>query len=231
MLLLAGCASQATPAPTAMMEAGTPTLEAMMANSTATQAAMMATGMPDTRAMMTDTTTTPEDMAPTGMAMTETMMATGTPSGMMMENNWLAMAMTDVNTDKSFKLSDFSGKTVLLELITTQSPASLQQQKSIQAFLAGNTPDLVVVSLDIYANESADDLRSHAQMNHFQWSFGLALGQVLQEIGKQYGSQFTDPANTPLLVVDPQGTVHALPLYLTSQDQIKQAVAAYMPKM
>jgi hypothetical protein len=251
LLLMAGCASQA-PTPAAMMEAGTPTQEAMMENatatpeammenstatpeammenSTATPEAMMATGMPGTGEMMGGTTT-PEAMPTTGMAMTETMMATGTPAEMMMEGAWVDAALTDVNTGKSFKLSDFHGKTVLVELAASGSSDSLEQQKSLQAVLAGSSPDLVVVSLDVSAGESAADLKDHASMNKFQWSFAVAPGEVLQEIAKQYGSQYTDPANTPLLVIDPKGEAHTLPLKLTGQEQIKQAVDDYMPKM
>lgn len=253
MFLAAGCASQATVAPTTMMAADTPTAEAMMANPTATSAGMMAessvtpgammaestqtpqammgTAMPGTGAMMTETATTPATMAPSGTAMTDTMMATGTPSAMMMGNDWLGSSFTDVSTGKSFKLSDFSGKTVLVELVDTKSSASLEQQKSIQTLVAGNHSDVMVVSLDISASESMDDLKSHAEMNHFAWSFASASATVAQEIGQTYGSSYTDPANTPLFVIDTKGTVHALPLRLTSLDQINGALAPYLPKM
>jgi hypothetical protein len=262
MLLMAGCASQATTAPTAMMEAETPTVEAMMENSsptpeammenstatseammendtatpeammengTPTSEAMMGTAMPGTGEMMSNTAT-PEAMAPTEMAMTETVMSTGTPSGMMMGDEWLGIALIDVNSDKSFKLSDYQGKTVLVELISTQSSLSLLQQKSIQAIATGN-PDLVVVSLDISSNENMDSLHSHVMMNTFQWSFAMAPADVVNEIGAQYGSQYTDPANLPMLAIDQKGVSHALPLNLTGQDQIKQALAEYLPNM
>ncbi len=247
--LATGCLSQTTISPTAMMAAQTPTSEAMMTESTATTEvmmpedtatsqsmmteathtpeAMMSTAMPGTGEMMTGTATTPAMMSTT---VTETMMMTGTPSAMT-GTDWLGTALSDVNTGKTFKLSDYAGKTVLVEIINTQSAATRVQQKSIQALTSGASPDLQVVSLDISPAESMDVLKSHAEMNHFNWAFASAPATLVQEIGKQYGSQYTEVPNLPLLVIDPKEAVHALPLNLQTMNQISAALAQYLPKM
>ncbi len=245
MLVAAGCSGQATATPAAMMNEATPTGEAMLMQSSPTPEAMMmetsptapeammAAATPSADAMLMESdTATPQAMMTEAMAPTEgSMMSEGTPSGTMAANAWLGVSLTDASTGKSFTLGDFAGKTVLVELITTQCPACLEQQQSIQAYLAGGASGVVVVSLDIAANATTSDLLDHIGMTHFTWSFAVAPGDLVAQIGDQYGSQYLDAANAPLLVIDAMGDVHPLPLHLTGQSDIQSALESYSPKM
>jgi hypothetical protein len=220
----------ATATPEVMMPS-TPTSGAMMDHGTATLQAMMTQAMPNTGGMVENGTTTPEAMGIAAGSMAGTIMPEGTPTGMMMSHAWLRAQLTDVNTGKSFTLNDFRGKPVLVELMSAQCAACLQQQKSIQAFLSGTMGEVVAVSLDIAPTENASILQSHAAMNHFSWTFANVPNNLVMQIGQEFGSQYTDPANTPLLVIDSMGEVHALPLHLTSPIEIKNALSGLLPKM
>jgi cytochrome oxidase Cu insertion factor (SCO1/SenC/PrrC family) len=226
-----GMMENATATPEAMQPASTSTGEAMMENGTTTPQAMPTEVMPSTGGMMEYATATPEAMSPTEETMTGTMTTQSTPAGTMSGSEWLGTPLTDVSTGKSFTLNGFSGKTVLVELLTTQCPACLEQQKSIQAYLAGGVQGLVVISLDIASNGTADNLINHLGMNHFQWTFAEAPADLVSQIGTQFGSQYIDASNTPLFVIDSMGDVHPLALKLTSQADIQNALMSYLPKM
>ncbi len=247
LVFVAGCSSQMAGTPTETMM-GTPTADMMM--DTATPDTMMGTPTPDmmmdsatpdsmmgtpTADMMMDTAT-PDSMMGTQDTMLEsptvdTMMQEGTPPVMMATDSLLSTSLKDTATGSSFKLSDYSGKIILVELISTKCPACLEQQQSIQAYQMGAGKDVVVVSLDIVATETSADLQDHLGMTTFHWSFASAPADLISEIGAQFGSQYIDPANTPLLVVDQMGDVHALPLNLTSEDAISNALSSYVPGM
>ena len=237
IVVVAGCSSQLGANNTAdnmnatatsqMMMMDTATPEAMM-NETATADTMMNyTATPDN---MMNETATPDNMM-NETATPDNMMGSGTTDTMMASEALLSTSFTDTASGNSFKLSDYSGKVILVELISTKCPACLEQQKSIQAYQGSAGKDVMVVSLDIVPSETTADLQDHLGMTTFKWSYAKAPDELINEIGAQFGSQYIEPANAPLLVIDGMGNVHALSLNLTSEADISNALSSYVSGM
>ncbi len=207
--------SQLTEAAMAM----TPTEGAMM-NDTATPEAMM-NGTATPEAMMNDTATP------------EAMMATPGEGAMMATPAWFGTTLTDVTTGKTFSISDFKGKVVLIETIAQSCAACKQQELNIKAFREklGMPADLVTVSLDVDPNDVASALKTYASDNSFGWIYSLAPTEVSGEIGKLYGGQVLNPASAPLLIIDRKGDTHLLPAGIESADDLLKAVDPYLKAM
>ncbi len=249
-LTLAACAPGA--APTAMMSEATTTPGAMM-QGTSTPEAMMSQGSQTPGAMMSDTAT-PEAMMPEGSPTpgSKMMQDTSTPgTGMSMDTvtpdamlgqagatqeaakqmaDWLGTPLTDASSGHSFKLSDFSGKVVLVEMMAVWCPTCHTQQQQIQSLhqMLGQTADFASVSLDIDPNESLDILAKYVQSNSFDWMYAVSPAALSREIGQTYGNQFLDPPSTPILLIDRHGVVHPLPLGLKSAQDLMKAVQQYL---
>jgi len=76
--------------------------------------------------------------------------------------SWFNVQMTDVTTGKTFKISDFSGKVVLVDTMATWCPTcqgEMSQVKQLPTLLGANSGDLVRVSLDVDPNEDASLLK------------------------------------------------------------------------
>jgi len=225
-----------TATPEAMMH-DTATSDAMMMHDTATPEAMMQdTATSD--AMMMHETASPEAMM--HGTSTPEMMETVTPDAMMGHSgatqeasaqmaDWLGTSLTNVRTGQSFKLSDFSGKVVLVETMAVWCPSCFAQQQQIQKLhqMMGQSDHLVSVSLDIDPNETADILSKYVKGNTFDWAYAIAPAALSREIGQTYGNQFLDPPSTPVLIIDTHGVVHPLPLGIKSADDLKKAVQQY----
>ena len=235
------------PSPTAeaMMENASPTAEAMMPASTSAPAEMMAsTNTPE--AMMAEGSATPEAMmsssaTPESMMMADTatpeamLPAQGAGKTMVMAPAWTGVALTDVTSGKSFKLSDYSGKVVLVELISVNCPACQQQQQTIKslnaAMMSGpKQEEPVILSLDVDAMDHASDLSGYAQKNGYTWSFASAPQSVTDGISKDFGAQYLNPASVSLIVIDKKGDANILPLGLKSSDALKQALEPFLMK-
>jgi len=87
--------------------------------------------------------------------------------------------------------------------------------------------DVVMVSLDTDANESADLLRRYVDQNGFPWRFALAPREVLRELADTFGTQFLTQPSEPMFIVDPRGTPHLLPFGRKSADALRSAVQQY----
>jgi cytochrome oxidase Cu insertion factor (SCO1/SenC/PrrC family) len=213
-LLSAACGTGAASTPDAMMAHATDTPDTMMANSTET---------PET--MMTGATETPEAMMPQDTA------APGASGGSMVMADWLGTALADARTGKGFKISDFSGKVVLVETMAvwcTNCHAQQQQIEGLQGLLDGN-PDLVSVSLDIDPNETPDILMKYVAANSsFNWRYAIAPANLTREIGQTYGDQFLNPTSTPILIIDRHGIAHPLPFGIKNAADLMKTIQPYL---
>jgi hypothetical protein len=225
--------SSGTATPEAMMTNGTPTPEAMMSNGTPTPEAMMSSGTPTPEAMMTNATPTPEAMKNESMAAPQT-----ADQGMMAAPAWYGAGLTDVNTGAAFKVGDWKGKVVLVEITALQPalagangpgcPACLQQASEIQALhkLLGMRDDFVSLGLDIDSNATADSLKAYTAKNGLNWPYAVAPAAVAREIGQLYGSQALTPPS--LLIIDRLGQAHPLSSGVKSAQALQEALSMYL---
>ncbi len=221
-LTIAACRTGAAPTPDTMMSHETPTVDAMMSHETPTSDAMMEHETPTADAVMEHETPTPDAMV-----------AHETPaSGASMEMaDWLGTPLVDARTSQNFKISDFSGKVVLVETMAVWCPTCFAQQKQIQSLhemLNGNA-DFVSVSLDIDPNETSDILAKYMNANSgFNWMYAIVPTDLARKIGTTYGDQFLNPPSAPILIIDRHGIAHPLPFGVKSADMLMKAVQPYL---
>lgn len=148
------------------------------------------------------------------------------PSG----SPWLSETLTDVSTGKSFKVADFRGKVVLVEMMAVWCSNCLQQQRQVQALRKqlGQQADLVEVTLDVDPNETDAMVKEYAARNNFDWTYAVAPATVARQIGQLYGDQFLNPSAVPMLIIDRKGQEHRLPFGIKSADSLAQALQPYL---
>lgn len=210
-LILTACAPAATPE--AMMPHDTPTAEAMMSHDSPTAEAMI-----------------PHETPMSGDSMMGATDATPVPSTGEMAD-WLDTALYDVQSSSKFKVSDFSGKVVLIETMAVWCSNCFIQQKNIEGLhqMMGDNPDFVSLSLDIDPNETPDILKKYVDSNtQFGWMYAVAPLTLAHEFGNLYGDQFLNPPSTPILILDRHGMAHPLPFGIKSADDLMQAVQPYL---
>ena len=175
-------------------------------------------GMQPTEEMMDDHSA---DMQPTAEMMDDAMM-----TDEMAWPDWTMATLTNVNTGETFKVSDFKGKVILVENLAMWCPNCLKQQQEVKALHEQMMGDdsLVTIGLDVDINENAQDLKAYTQKNGFDWVYAVAGKDVAAQIGKLYGDQFLNPSSTPMLLIDPSGQVHLLPLGIKSADDLASQI-------
>jgi thiol-disulfide isomerase/thioredoxin len=139
--------------------------------------------------------------------------------------------MTDVNTGKSFKISDFSGKVILVDTMATWCPTcqgEMSQVQQLPAMLGTSASSLVRISLDIDPNEDSTILKKYAAENKFDWYIAVAPSEVGQFLAKNYDVEFLNPPLQPMLFIDKTGGVYGLPFGVKSAISIQKTIASYL---
>lgn len=122
---------------------------------------------------------------------------------------WATATLTDARTGEAFRLVDFEGSVVVVEPMAAWCVSCLAQQREAQVVLErlrGEVP-VVYVSLGVDPGEGPADLAAYAEREGFEWRFAVAGSEVARALGDAFGPIFLSPPSTPLIVVDPTGTI------------------------
>ena len=140
---------------------------------------------------------------------------------------WFDVPMVDVRTGQSFTIHDHQGKVVLVETLAMWCSLCLKQQTEVKLLherLAGDER-FVSIGLDIDINEQAQDLKTYAENNKFDWLYAIAPVEVARDISNLYGAQFLNPPSTPILVIDKGGEVHLMNFGIKTADELYDFIA------
>jgi thiol-disulfide isomerase/thioredoxin len=146
--------------------------------------------------------------------------------------DWFKIAMTDVRTGKTFTVSDFAGKVVLIETIAEWCPNCLFQQGETRKMSKqlGNPQDLILISLDVDSHEDEASLKKYTDDFGFEWRFAVASLEVERALGNLYSAEYLNPPLEPMLLIDRQGNAHQLPYGQKDADTLQKIVEPYLAK-
>jgi thiol-disulfide isomerase/thioredoxin len=145
--------------------------------------------------------------------------------------SWFGVEMTDVNTGKQFKISDFTGKVVLIDTMATWCPTCQGEMSQIQlvpGLVGAASSGLVLVSLDVDPNEDAPILKKYAAANKFDWYIAVAPIEVGRFLEVNYDQRYLNPPEQPMLIIDRIGGVYGLPFGIKSGISIGKTLAQYL---
>ncbi len=129
--------------------------------------------------------------------------------------SWRTIQLTDVLTGKQFKLSDFSGKPVLVEQMAIWCPLCAQQQAHLQTLKQKLGDKVVIVSVDIDPKETPQALANYATSNGRIWLWSKDPGVFLNFFQ-------LSPPETPVLVIAPDGTFKLFSGQITTSSEFLQ---------
>ena len=145
--------------------------------------------------------------------------------------SWFLEPMVDVNTGKSFRISDFSGQVILIDTMATWCPTcqgEMSQVQQLPDMLGASASQLVRISLDVDPNEDATILKKYAAANKFDWYIAIAPTTVGEFLSKNYDVDYLNPPLQPMLVIDKSGGVYGLPFGIKSALSIQKTLVQYL---
>lgn len=121
----------------------------------------------------------------------------------------LAITLTDVRTGEALTLGELAvGGPVLLEPMAVWCTNCRAQQHEV--LRAHDLASFTSVSLDVDLSESADELAVYADREGFDWHFAMADATLYRLLQDRFGVAATNPPLTPLIVIEPDGTIRPL---------------------
>jgi thiol-disulfide isomerase/thioredoxin len=131
------------------------------------------------------------------------------PSASAAADALLATTLTDVRSGETFTLGELAADgPILLEPMAVWCTNCRAQQHEVKR--AHEAGDFQSVSLDVDLSETADALAEYADREGFDWRFAMADASLYRLLQERFGVAATNPPSTPLIVIEPDGTVRPL---------------------
>lgn len=139
------------------------------------------------------------------------------------EIDWRDFELTEVETGVMFRISDFEGKSVILESMAVWCPTCTRQQREI-AELVQSGDDSIHISLDTDPNEDEDILLTHKRNNGFTWNYIVAPSGMSQSLVDEFGLTVITAPLAPVILVCPDQSARLLKSGVKSADKLAEEI-------
>jgi thiol-disulfide isomerase/thioredoxin len=116
--------------------------------------------------------------------------------------SYKSIELLDLNTNQTYKLSDFEDKVVLIESFAIWCPTCTNQQKQLKKLHEINK-DVISISLDTDQNEDESEILEHTQYNNFNWRYSISPEELTSYFISNYGISFVSAPSVPILLKCP----------------------------
>jgi hypothetical protein len=140
----------------------------------------------------------------------------------------LAVLLTDVRSGETFTLGELAADgPILLEPMAVWCSNCRAQQHEVKRAHEGGAA-FTSVSLDVDLSEMPEALAAYADREGFDWRFAMADADLFRLLQERFGTSATVPPATPLIVIEPDGTVRPLEFGVgtRSADQLRAEIGA-----
>lgn len=114
---------------------------------------------------------------------------------------WRDAELTDVTTGETFRISDFEGKTILVESFAVWCPTCLKQQKEMQILRERERTEIIHISLNTDPNEDVEKVREHVERNDFDWYFAVPPNEFTQALIDEFGINIVNAPGAPVVLI------------------------------
>ena len=153
----------------------------------------------------------PSTVITTAISTTTTQLQSGTTTSTLSIPQWMLVTLKDPRTGQSFRIVDFQGKVVVLEIMAIWCPRCVPQADEMQRVLDTLPSDvkakLVFISVDVDPNENEQNLARYADSFKRTWPFVYdSTGEFLKSFVRDKGTTVrSEIPTTPIYIIDPNG--------------------------
>jgi len=142
------------------------------------------------------------------------------------EPAWQRLPFTDPRTGVSRTMSDFAGKTVVVETFATWcTNCRAQFGELATVYPQIDTSRVVYLALAIDPTEDQALVKRYIESNNFAWTFGVSSKELTTALVQQFGRTITNPPSVPRFLIRPDRTFTDLKTGFESGETILKVIS------
>ena len=141
---------------------------------------------------------------------------------------WASIELKDVNTQETFRVSDFTDRPLLIESFAVWCPTCTRQQREVKELHEEIGDSVISISVDTDPNEDEARVLQHTEDNGFDWRYVVSPVPFTQALIDQFGIGIVNAPRAPMLLVcnqDGQQLTRQLDSGVKSVSELKQELA------
>lgn len=123
-----------------------------------------------------------------------------------LDQGWANVELTNAADGSTFRIADFVGRTVFLDMAIWCSNCKEQQRQAVRAARELGD-DVVFIVIDVEPTEDAAGLAAYAARNEFPFTYAVAPRAYSRAIAAEFGDLVLAPPTTPVWFIGMDGTV------------------------
>lgn len=137
---------------------------------------------------------------------------------------WLNYDLTDVNTGKSFQISNYKDKNiVLLETFAVWCVNCKQQQDQIKEFHKTN-PDIISISVNADPNDSEETVKEYTSKHGYDWKYVVAPQSFMNLLLDEFGIVIANAPAAPIVLICEDQSYALLPRGIKTAKELSEDV-------
>jgi len=130
---------------------------------------------------------------------------------------WMQVTLKDPRTGQTFRISDFEGKVVVLEIMAIWCPVCVDQGSEIQKVINGLSAEVkdrvVFISVDVDPNENEANLATYADSLKRTWPFAYdSTGEFFKTFIRDRGTTVrSEMPAVPIYIIALDGSISRMP--------------------
>jgi hypothetical protein len=142
--------------------------------------------------------------------------------------NWQDIELRDIATDKSFQISDFKDKVIVIETMVMWCDACVRQQEEIAKARSSLAEEVVFITIDIDTDESESIIEQHMDRYGFDWIYVLASSELNYQLQSELGSAILSPPMSPIAIIDKEQGIHLMERGHKSAEELIAEISKYL---
>ncbi len=118
-------------------------------------------------------------------------------------SGWKGIELVDVATGDTFSISDFKGKSVLIESFAVWCPTCRRQQDEMKKLHETVGDSVISISLDTDPNENKEKVLDHMTSHGFDWYFSISPPYLTKALIDEFGTSVVNAPSAPVILVCP----------------------------
>jgi thiol-disulfide isomerase/thioredoxin len=139
--------------------------------------------------------------------------------------NWKDITLKDVRTGKSFKISDFKGKPILLESFAVWCPTCRKQQDKIKELHEQAGDSVVSISIDTDPSEDESRVMEHVDRYGYNWFFAVDTEGFAKKLVSEFGINVVNAPSAPVVLICEDQNTRLLKFGVKNPDELKLEIS------
>lgn len=137
---------------------------------------------------------------------------------------WAEVEMIDAVSGNAFKISDYSGRPILIESFAVWCSTCLRQQREMARLIELAGDAIVHISIDTDPNENLSKVREHVLLHEFSWLYAVAPIELTQALISEFGLTVVNAPRSPVILIEADGTARLLPNGVKSAEMLLEQI-------